>query len=181
MATIDPSLKLGPLADDDVHREVERFLVVESELLDNLRMRDWAALLTDDFTYEVPVGVTWDNPDRIPYSSDFFFVEEDRHSMELWFERLTPENREFAWGENPSQRIRHFITNVRARWRNDSELDVRSNLLYSFTRLTNPTVLVSGERSDTLRRDAQGGWKLARRVVYLDQTIQDLEHMHLVF
>lgn len=182
MATIEPSLKLAPLADDQVHREVERFLILEAELLDNLRMRDWAGLLTDDFVYEVPVVVTWDNPDRIPYSSDFMFVEEDRHSLELWFERMTPDNREFAWGENPSQRLRHFITNIRARWMdNGSDLEVRSNLLYSFTRLTNPTVLVSGERKDTLRRNEQGEWRLARRVVYLDQTVQELQHMHLFF
>ena len=182
MATIEPSVKLAPLADEQVHREVERFLVLEAELLDNLRLQEWAELLADDFTYEVPVGVTWDNPDRLPYSSDFFFVEEDRHSLELWFERMSPENREYAWGENPSQRLRHFVTNVRARWReNGAELEVRSNLLFSFTRLTNPTVLVTGERSDVLRRDGVDGWKLTRRVVYLDQTVQDLQHMHLIF
>lgn len=182
MVTIEPVEKLRPLADDATHRAVERFLVLEAELLDNLRMREWAELLTDDFVYEVPVNVTWDNPDRVPYSSDFFFIEEDKFSLELWFERMTPENREFAWGENPSQRLRHFVTNVRARWQEDSgELEVRSNLLYSFTRLTNPTVLVSGERKDTLRRDEDGEWRLARRVVYLDQTVQDLQHMHLIF
>lgn len=181
MATIEPSLKLAPLADSNVHREVERFLLLEAELLDNLRMREWAGLLTDDFVYEVPVGVTWDNPDRVPYSHDFFFVEEDKYSLELWFERMTPDNREFAWGENPSQRLRHFVTNARARWIDDSDLEVRSNLLYAFTRLTNPTVLVSGERKDTMRRNEQGEWRLARRVVYLDQAVQDLQHMHLIF
>lgn len=181
MTTISPSAKLAPLADDQTHREVERFLICEAELLDNLRLREWAELLTDDFVYEVPVIVTWDNPDRIPYSSDFFFVEEDKHSLELWFERLSPENREFAWGENPSQRLRHFISNVRARWIDGDDLEVRSNLLFSFTRLTSPTVLVTGERNDILRRDELGAWKLAKRVVYLDQTIQDIEHMHLIF
>lgn len=182
MTTISPSTRLAPLADDRTHREVERFLVLEAELLDNLRLQEWAELLTDDFVYEVPVGVTWDNPDRIPYSSDFFFVEEDKFSLDLWLERMSPENREYAWGENPSQRLRHFVSNVRARWTEGGvDLEVRSNLLFSFTHTTNPTVLVTGERADVLRRVDPETWRLAKRVVYLDQTVQDLQHMHLVF
>jgi hypothetical protein len=57
---------------------------------------------------------------------------------------------------------------------------VRSNLLFSFARQSDPLILVSGERADTIRENGDG-LLLARRVVYLDQSVQTLTHLRQIF
>ena len=66
-------------------------------------------------------------------------------------------------------RTRHFVSNVRARELDAGQTEVRSNLLLYRNRGSDPGHdLLSGERIDALRRQ-DGGWRLARRRVLLDQ------------
>jgi len=168
-------------ADAQTSWEVTQFLYEEAELLDGWRYREWVDLLTDDFQYVVPVPVTRDDPTRPMYDERAFLVEETKPSLDLWVRRADPEVFEWAWGENPRQRVRHFLSNIRVTSQGENdEVTVRANLLLSFGRQSDPAVFASAERLDRLRR-VDGRWMLAGRTVYLDQNVHVLTHLRLIF
>jgi 3-phenylpropionate/cinnamic acid dioxygenase small subunit len=170
--------------DVDQHTEqaIEQFLRRETILLDKRRFTEWLDVVTDDFTYVVPTPVTHDNPARDPWSDTSVILDETRASLEaLWFVRYKPEHFEFAWGENPPQRTRRFVTAYSVTPAETvGEYIVESNLLLTFVRQSDPVTVVPAGRVDTVR-ETDGGYKLARRVVHIDQTVQTLTHMRLIF
>lgn len=168
------------LADFETHWAVTQFLHCEAEVLDDRRLDLWAEMLTDDFRYRLPTPVTWDDPSRPPYSEDSFLVEETRQSINLWIRRHEPGMFEYAWGENPPQRTRHFITNIRVREGDTAgEFHVRSNVLLGFARQSDPETLTTAGRDDVLRQ-VDGEWRLASRVAYFDQAVHTLTHLRLI-
>ncbi|WP_018111967.1 aromatic-ring-hydroxylating dioxygenase subunit beta [Thermus igniterrae] len=158
----------------DITREVLEFLYREAELLDEGRYREWLSLTTEDVLYQVPVRLTRERPPEGGYggvSERMFHLDEDRTSLEMRVARLETG---FAWAEDPPSRLRHFVTNVRVGepkpTERGEEVEVRSNLLVFRSRWDRPEyTFLSAERRDLLRRE-NGTWKLARRVVILDQS-----------
>ncbi|HEV7679210.1 MAG TPA: aromatic-ring-hydroxylating dioxygenase subunit beta [Candidatus Dormibacteraeota bacterium] len=170
-----------PLCDFETHWGVTQFLTREAELLDGWRYREWAEMITDDFNYGIPVPVTRDDPGRPQYGDETYLVEETKASLDLWVRRYDNDVFEFAWGENPLQRTRRYLSNIRVREGDKAgEYEVRTNEILAFTRQSDPTILTTCLRVDTLRRDGES-WRVARRRVYLDQNIHHLTHLRLVF
>jgi phthalate 3,4-dioxygenase beta subunit len=171
------------LLDASTHWSVNAFLLRDAELLDEWRYAEWAELLTEDFSYRIPVPVTRDDPTQTNYSETAFLVEETRASLDLWFRRHDEGFHKWAWGENPRQRTRRFVSNVRVRANGDAaSVSVRANEILSFARQSDPAVLTSCLREDVLERaDTDLGWKLAERVVYLDQNVHSIAHMRIIF
>jgi phthalate 3,4-dioxygenase subunit beta len=168
-------------ADDATHSQVERFLYHEAYLLDSRRYREWLELLTEDFGYRVPVPVTRDNPTLAPWDEGTYIVDETRASLaNLWVRRHEPEFIEYAWGENPPHRTRHFITNVRVSHLDGERLAVEANVLLSVTRLSDPPSLTPAGREDVLVRAPGGALNLRSRRVRLDQTLIGTTHMRLI-
>jgi 3-phenylpropionate/cinnamic acid dioxygenase small subunit len=74
-----------------------------------------------------------------------------------------------AWAEIPPSRTRHLVSNVEVEpIEGKEELLVRSVFLVYRSHLENDQEIYAGARRDTLRRE-NGGWKIARREIYLDQ------------
>ena len=86
--------------------EVEDFLYREAGLLDEWRLEEWLALLTDDVRYLVP---SLDSPDSDP-SRALFMIADDRKRLESRVGQLLSR---VAWAENPRSRTRRLITNIR--------------------------------------------------------------------
>jgi 3-phenylpropionate/cinnamic acid dioxygenase small subunit len=168
--------------DSAAKERISEFCVYESRLLDQRRFNQWLDLLTEDFTYVVPAPLTPDSPLGQPWSEASSVLDETKHSLQsLWATRFLPENIDYAWGENPPQRTRRFVTNLAiSSAERDNEYAVESNLLLSFVRRSDPASLIPAGRHDTIR-DEGGVLKLARRVVYLDQTLMTVTHMRLIF
>jgi 3-phenylpropionate/cinnamic acid dioxygenase small subunit len=80
------------------------------------------------------------------------------------------------WAEEPPSRICHMVSNVqlvRATPNGSaapSEVDVRSRFLVYRNRVETETDILVGKREDVLRR-VDGAWKIARRMVVLDQSV----------
>jgi p-cumate 2,3-dioxygenase beta subunit len=86
--------------------EVEDFLFHEAALLDEWRLDEWLALLTDDAKYRVPSN---DAPSGNP-ADTLFLIADDMQRIRGRVARLKDPH---AHAESPRSRTRRLITNVR--------------------------------------------------------------------
>ena len=169
-----------PFASPEIHTEVRAFLDREAELIDDRRFADWLALVTDDFTYRMPVPITPDNPMTPAHDESALVIDETRETLaEHWFRRFEPDMWEMAWAENPPVRYRHFITNVRVREAEaDGEYDVRSNVIVTGSRQSDRTIPLYVERFDTLVE--QDGLRLKQRFVVADAALLEFAQLRVI-
>jgi biphenyl 2,3-dioxygenase beta subunit len=85
-----------------------------------------------------------------------------------------------AWSEDPPSRSRHFVSNVRIVEVEGDDVTVEACFCLYRTRLNTETDAWTGRRVDVLRRGA-GGLRLARRHLYLDQTVIQSANMSTLF
>jgi 3-phenylpropionate/cinnamic acid dioxygenase small subunit len=159
-------------------REVTDWLFREAELLDAGKYRQWLETVSEDVHYVVPLRVTREREAPTDIIAGMNHMDDDWDSMEMRVLRLETE---YAWAEDPPSRSRHFITNIRVEPGDaPEELQVRSSMLLYRTRGDQPTYdLLSGERSDVLRRE-EGVLKLVTRSVLLDQTTVMTHNLALI-
>jgi len=169
----------GPLCEPLAQVELAAFLFVEAEALDDRRYDDWLALVTEDFSYQVPVPVLHDNPVDPSFDPRALLIDETRQSlMDFWFARLQENLYEIAWGDHPPVRQRRFVSNVRARAVGDGFV-VRSNLRLRMIRQFARSGELTAERFDRVVRD-EGGLRLASRVAVLDDLILESPQVRVV-
>ena len=160
--------------------EVEEFLYREASLLDERRLDEWLALCTDDIHYWMPIRRTTtvkelDLEFTKPGSMAYF--DDDKRTLALRVQRLQVGR---AWAEDPPSRTRHLVSNVRVLEVESDEILVGLNFQLYRTRLDSEEDSWLGRREDLLRREA-GGFKLARRHIYLDQTVILAQNMSNLF
>ena len=157
-------------------QEIEDFLYYEADLLDERRYDEWLALLTEDVRYWMPM--------RRNVKVDDLEHEFTREGLDIsWFdegkETLTRRVRQIQtgihWAEEPVSRISHMVSNVEILWArpagpSPTEVGVKSRFLVYRNRVETETDFLVGKREDVLRR-VGGSWKLARRMVVLDQSV----------
>jgi len=156
----------------ELRREIEEFLYFEAELLDDRKLREWFDLLTDDIRYWMPIRHnpferSEDIRDELSKPGEGFYFDDDRKSLKIRVERAYAKN---AWAEMPPSRTRHLITNIRIKKEDGREIEVHSNFLVYRTRMENDQDMFVGERQDILRR-VDGGFKIAKRTIILDQAV----------
>lgn len=83
-------------------------LYQEAELLDQWKLREWAALFTEDGQYLIPPT---DKPEGKP-GEVLFLVYDDRHRLEQRAERLLKKT---AHAEYPRSRTRRLISNIQVK------------------------------------------------------------------
>ena len=166
--------------------EVEQFLYREAELLDARRYEDWLALFTEDARYWMPM--------RRNVPADEMEREFTREGLDVnWFDEgkdtLTRRVQQIRtgvhWAEQPPSRICHMVSNVQvvgapADGTAPAELSVMSRFLIYRNRVETETDLLVGKREDLLRR-ADGGWRIARRKIVLDQSVLLVKNLTFFF
>lgn len=164
---------------DPTYPEIHDFLVEEAWLLDHDELDDWSALLADDLVYRMPVRRSVHRGEGAGFDPLIGHFDEDFESMTARLERLRSDA---AWAEDPPSRVRRFVSNVRVEATGSpDEFAVTSYLLVLRSRSTRPeTDVLSMERHDVLRRDG-GSFKIARRVMYLDQTSVHMSNLSIFF
>jgi p-cumate 2,3-dioxygenase subunit beta len=109
-----------------LRHEVEDFLYAEAALLDDWRLEEWLALLTDDAMYIVPAT---DARDADP-ATTLSIIADDAQRVRARAEQLLGKH---AWAENPPSRTRRLITNVRIRRADASTIEATANFaVYRF-------------------------------------------------
>jgi p-cumate 2,3-dioxygenase beta subunit len=101
---VEPTLAVERAAPS--RAEVEDFLYLEAELLDDWRLDDWLSLFEPGGTYRMPAT---DAPDSDPNTS-LFLISDDWGRLQARVKRLKSRN---AHIENPHSRTRRFVANVR--------------------------------------------------------------------
>jgi ethylbenzene dioxygenase beta subunit len=173
-----PAARMVHLADPR-YAEIVEHLYYEAELLDTTQFEVWLGLLTEDLEYRMPARLNVRDRTNPGFSATTDIFADNLASLTVRIHRLRTN---FAWSEDPPSRTRHLITNVRVQeTETPLELSVRSNFLLYRTRAeqTEPD-LFAGERQDTFR-SVEGAWRLARRLILLDQTIVNARHLSIIF
>jgi 3-phenylpropionate/cinnamic acid dioxygenase small subunit len=161
-----------------LQREIEEFLYHEAELLDTRRFDQWLALFTDDARYWMPMrrNVPHDDPEQREFTREGLDVNWFDEGKDTLGRRVAQIQTGIHWAEEPPSRICHMVSNVQLLGVSPSgsappaEVSVRSRFLVYRNRVETETDLLVGKREDVLRR-VDGGWKIARRMVVLDQSV----------
>jgi 3-phenylpropionate/cinnamic acid dioxygenase small subunit len=163
---------------NELRQQIEDFYYLEAELLDDRKLRDWFALLTDDIRYWMPIR---HNPlerpsdigEELSKAGEGYYFDDDIKSLKIRVERTYSKT---AWAEVPPSRTRHLITNVRIKKDDGNEIEVHSNFLLYRTRMETDKDVFVGTRQDILRR-ADASFKIARRTIILDQAVLDAKNI----
>lgn len=160
---------------DPRHLQAHQFLVDEAYLLDAQHYTEWLDTLTEDIHYFMPVRVTTAAGAGFDTSPGMAHFDENKYSLNRRVARFATEH---AWTEDPPSRLRHHITNVRTfACDDDQHLIVESaELLFRSRGDVNEAALVSCGREDLLRR-TDDQWKLARRTIYVDESVLRMQNL----
>ena len=167
-----------------VQYEVEQFLYAEAALLDARRYRDWLALVADDIHYWMPIRRTVTAADldlEFTRPGEMAYFDDDRAMLEVRVRKLEAGS---AWSEDPPSRSRHFVSNVRILGVEGEEITLEAAFHLYRSRLNSEEDNWYGRRLDVLRRAESGsaaGFRLARRHLFLDQTVILSANMSTIF
>ena len=161
------------LVKPEFQHEIEQFLYAEAEFLDERRFEEWLDLVADDIHYFMPAR---DN--RLPRDTHLEtrpagaggHFDDDKESLSMRVRKLGMEQ---SWSEYPASRTRHLITNVRIRPSEaPGEYEVRSSFHFYRSRHERQIENLVGGREDLLRRvEGSYGFQIAKRTIYLDQSL----------
>lgn len=160
--------------------EAEEFLFMEADLLDSRRYEEWLNVLTDDIHYWMPIRRTTmarEAHREFTERGGMAFFDDDKEILTMRVQRLSFGR---AWAEDPPSRTRRLITNVRVLALDGEEVTVASNFQLYRTRLNSEEDNWIGRREDTLRR-VEGEFRLAKRHVFLEQTVILAQNMSSLF
>jgi 3-phenylpropionate/cinnamic acid dioxygenase small subunit len=177
---------------EEVIREVEQFLYREARLLDERRFHEWLDLFTDDVHYWMGARVN-----RYPRTSKAIsilspnrYVEDDKtqanelsildETKETLSARVARLETGMAWAEDPPSRTRHMISNIEVAGETGAELTTYSNFVVYRSRAESEQDFYVGARQDLLRR-IDGGLKIARRKLTLDQNVLSAKNVSIFF
>jgi len=171
----------GQSVDQSTHFEVERFLVQEARALDEERFHDWLDnMLTKDISYQLPTQEVRYRRDKkvLGNSQTTYLYNDDFGMLSMRVGRL---DTGIVWAEDPRVRNRRIISNIDAHWSEvDGEIDVRSAFILFRSRMQRDQATHYGIRMDRLRKEG-GQWKLASRVITLDQRVVLDKNIHCFF
>jgi p-cumate 2,3-dioxygenase subunit beta len=145
---------------DPSRAEVEELFYREAQLLDEWRLDEWMAMLTDDAAYYVPPN---DKPDA-DHRTTLFTIADNTARLKERVRRIGDPN---CHAEYPHSRTRRMIGNVRVMGARDGAFEARANfIIHRFRRGEDVRVFV-GEYRYLLRRE-EGALKIAERRAILD-------------
>ena len=160
--------------------EVLEFLYHEASLLDERRLEEWLELCAEDIHYWMPIRRTMtarEIDQEFTKPGDMAYFDDDKRMLAMRVQRLRVGR---AWAEDPPSRTRHSVSNVRVLEVNGDEVLVGLNFHLYRTRLDSEEDSWIGRREDLLRRKGTS-FELARRHIYLEQTVILAQNMSNLF
>jgi 3-phenylpropionate/cinnamic acid dioxygenase small subunit len=178
---------LKGLAYFELKEEIEEFLYLEAQLLDERQFKDWLNLLAEDISYFMPMrrNVKFGKHamlENTRLGQDISWFDEDKWTLTKRVEQILTG---VHWAEEPLSRICHVVGNIQLVETLPSveaanEAKVRSRFVVYQNRLENESNLFVGKRNDMLRK-TDGGWRLAKREIILDQSVLLAKNLTVFF
>jgi len=151
--------------------EIEDFLWNEADLLDEHQYEEWLDLLTDDATYWMPIRSNVATPvidtELTDEGPDLSWYTDDKPTLEKRVKQIRTGQH---WADEPRSRVSHIVSNIRVLKWDGKEARVKCRFLFYRNRHADEEGTFIGKRIDTLRR-TDNGWKIARREIYLDESV----------
>ena len=140
--------------------QVEDFLYLEAALLDDWKLKEWEALLTEDAAYYVPPN---DHPEG-DCRNTLFLVADDRERIRQRVIRVLDPN---CHAESPRSRTRRMISNVRIIAVDGDLVTVAANFIcYRYRRYERIREYVGAYRY--VLKCAGGSFRIKERRVLID-------------
>jgi p-cumate 2,3-dioxygenase beta subunit len=160
VSTVSTRASAAHVAEAPVAREdVESFLYLEAELLDEWRLDEWQRLLTDDAIYRVPSNDCLDGSAE----DSLFIIADDRERIRQRVLRIQNANCHAEW---PRSRTQRTISNVRIAKVDGSLIHVAANFVCHRFRRPRRSYQYVGSLRYVLMR-TPGGLKIRERHVRL--------------
>lgn len=140
--------------------EVEDFLYLEAELIDDWKLIEWSELFTEDGAYYVPT-IGKPNSD---HKNSLFLIADDKHRLVGRAQRLLKKE---AHVEFPHSTTRHLVSNVRIKEIIDDVIYVQANFVAYRTKREVLDTFV-GHNKYQLVKDDNGNLKIKEKRVILD-------------
>lgn len=178
MNTADPEyadIEPKRLAYMSLMREIEDFLNMEADLVDNRYFDEWLALFSDDVRYWMPMRKNVAYRDRnkdITRLGDIAWFDDDKGTLSQRVEQIQTG---LHWAEEPISRVSHLVSNIRladpvSKADLDDEITVHCHFLIHRNRVERESDFMAGRRTDVLRR-TENSFKICRRSIFIDQSV----------
>jgi biphenyl 2,3-dioxygenase subunit beta len=167
------------LLNAEQQNELEQFYYAEAALLDEHRFTAWAELFTDDCHYWMPIRqtrLTGQLDAEFTKPGEMAFYDDTKDMLKIRANKLKSA---YAWGENPPSRTRHMFSNIRPLAVDENSLQVSLNFTFFRGSYERDEDWWVGRREDVLRR-VDGKLRIAKRSIFLDQTVilsRNLSHL----
>jgi 3-phenylpropionate/cinnamic acid dioxygenase small subunit len=168
-------------------QEIEDFLYMEADLLDQRMFREWLDLLAEDVVYFMPIrrNVKFGQhaeKENTRQGEGISWFDEDKWTLGKRVEQILTG---VHYAEEPLSRVTHMVSNVRLLEVEPSvddpaEVVVGCRFLVYQNRIEYETNTFVGRRVDTLRR-AGLSWLIARRELILEQNVLLAKNLSILF
>jgi 3-phenylpropionate/cinnamic acid dioxygenase small subunit len=171
----------------ELKQEIEDFLYMEADLLDQRMFRDWLDLLAEDLVYFMPVrrNVRFGQhaeKENTRQGEGISWFDEDKWTLEKRVEQILTG---VHYAEEPLSRVTHMVSNVRLlevapSVEGVAEVVVGCRFLVYQNRVEYETNTFVGRRVDTLRRNGDS-WLIRRREMILEQNVLLAKNLSILF
>lgn len=171
----------------ETKREIEEFLYDESEFLDRRDFRAWLDTLADDLVYFMPMifNVKFGehaSREKTRLEKDMSWFNEGKWTLTKRAEQIMTG---VHWAEEPLSRVCRLVSNVQltsieTNAQGETEVGARSRFLIYQNRCEYEQYIFVGDRSDVMRRTADG-WRLARREINIHQNVLLAKNLTVFF
>ncbi len=170
-----------------LREDIEDFLYLEADLLDQRRFKDWLDLLAEDLVYFMPMrrNVKFGQlaeRENTKQGEGISWFDEDKWTLGKRVEQILTG---VHYAEEPLSRVTHMVSNVRLLdvrplVDNAQEVTVGCRFLVYQNRIEYENFTCVGRRTDELRRVGTS-WQIARREIILEQNVLLAKNLSIFF
>jgi 3-phenylpropionate/cinnamic acid dioxygenase small subunit len=170
-----------------LREEIEDFLYLEADLLDQRRFKDWLDLLAEDLTYFMPMrrNVKFGQQaerENTKQGEGISWFDEDKWTLGKRVEQILTG---VHYAEEPLSRVTHMVSNVRLldvrpSVEDAQEVTVGCRFLVYQNRIEYENFTFIGRRTDELRRVGTS-WQIVRREIILEQNVLLAKSLSIFF
>lgn len=166
-------------------REIEDFLYLETDTLDDREWERWLTFFTEDARYWMPLRKNLPFKERdkdISGEDAIAWFDDDKATLS---KRVRQIMTGIHWAEEPLSRVTHLVSNIRladpiGTLAVGETARVRSHFLLHRNRMETETDFISGRRDDILIR-TEDGLKIKSRKIIIDQTVLKAKNLTFFF